>query len=178
MRKVVLLMHVSLDGFVGRSDGDLQWIFPDMDDDLTEWTIDSLRRMDTHVLGRVNYEEQSGHWPYSTDRLAPLINNATKIVFSGTLEKVEWNNSRLATGDVTEEIAQLKQRPGTDIFVPGGARFAQSVSRLGLVDEYRLIVHPLVLGSGLPLFTDPIDLKLLSSREFSTGAVALTYRRA
>jgi dihydrofolate reductase len=178
VKKVVLMMHVSLDGFVGRLNGDLDWLFPDIDDDLKEWTVDQLSQMDTHLLGRVNYEEQAQHWPSSTDELAPLINNATKVVFSKTLEKADWQNSRVARGDIAEEISGLKRQPGKDIFVPGGARFAQTLSKHRLIDEYRLVVHPVVLGSGLPLFTDALDLRLLSSRAFATGAVALTYERA
>jgi dihydrofolate reductase len=177
MRKVVLMMHVSLDGFVGRSNGDLDWVFGDIDADVASWTMDLLRPMDTHLLGRGTYEEQSQYWPSSTDELAPVINDATKIVFSTTLDGVEWKNSQLVRGDVAEEIERLKQQSGGDMYVPGGARFAQSLSRQRLVDEYHLVVHPVVLGSGLPLFTDALDLRLLTARPFATGAVALTYQR-
>ena len=178
MRKVVLAMSVSLDGYVAGPNGELDWLFPNLDAEAMEWTVNSLQEMDTHILGRANYEEQAQYWPTATDALAPLINGATKVVFSSTLETVEWENSRIATRGLAEEIADLKQQPGKNIVVPGGASFAQSVSRLGLVDEYRLIMHPVVLGAGLPLFTDGLSLKLLRSHPFATGAIALTYARA
>ncbi len=178
MRKVVLLMSVSLDGFVARPDGDLSWIFPNFDDESKTWTIESLSQTDTQIIGRVTYEEQAQHWPTSTDELAPLINGSTKIVFSSTLQTVEWENSRLATGTFAEEIAAVREQEGKNIYVPGGAKIAQSLSRLGLVDEYRLIVHPVALGNGRPLFTDHIDLKLVDSVTFPAGPVGLTYERA
>jgi len=106
------------------------------------------------------------------------MNRATKIVFSRTLKKVDWENCRLAAGDPAEEIAELKRQPGAAIAVAGGARFAQSLSEQGLIDEYDLTVHPVVLGAGIPLFTDPINLKLLSTRAFDTGAVVLNYEPA
>lgn len=178
MRKVILYMHVSLDGFVATPDGDLEWIFGNYDDDLKQWTINLLSQVDTHVLGRVNYEAQAGYWPTATDELAPLVNESTKVVFAKSLSTVDWQNTRLATGGLAEEIAALKEEPGKNIYVSGGARLAQSVSRLGLVDEYHLVVHPIALGAGLPLFSDRINLKLLSTKEFETGPVAMVYQRA
>jgi dihydrofolate reductase len=178
MRKVVLAMAVSLDGYVATSGGALDWIFPNIDAELQAWIVASMRTTDTQILGRVNYQEQAQFWPTADDELAPLINDAEKVVFSSTLTSVEWKNSRLAKADVAHEVDALRQQAGGDILVPGGARFAQHVSRLQLVDEYRLVVHPAVLGEGMPLFTDPIDLKLLDCVTFATGAIALTYRRA
>jgi dihydrofolate reductase len=178
MRKVVLMMHVSLDGFVARENGDLDWVFGDIDDEMKKWTVDLLRPMETQLLGRGAYSEQVQYWPTATDELAPVINAATKIVFSATLDTVEWQNARLARGDVEDEIARLKAEPGGDVFVPGGARFAQSLSARRLIDEYHLVVHPVALGTGMPLFTEPAELSLIGSRAFATGAVALAYERA
>jgi dihydrofolate reductase len=177
MRKVVLAMAVSLDGYVATSSGALDWIFPNIDAELQAWIVASMRTTDTQILGRVNYEEQAQFWPTADDELAPVINDAEKVVFSSTLTSVEWKNSRLARADVADEVAALKQQAGRDILVPGGARFAQHVSKLRLVDEYRLLVHPVVLGEGLPLFSDPIDLKLADCVTFATGVIGLTYRR-
>jgi dihydrofolate reductase len=168
-------MALSLDGYAATSSGGLDWIFPNMDAEIEGWIVDSLRESDTQLLGRINYEEQARYWPAAEDARAPLINNATKIVFSSTLANVGWHNCRLADVDVAEQISQLKRQPGKDILVPGGVRFAQHVVRRGLVDEYRLIVYPVALGQGLPLFTEPRALELLRSRTFGTGAVALTY---
>ncbi|GAA0984251.1 dihydrofolate reductase family protein [Acrocarpospora macrocephala] len=181
MRKVVLGMQVSLDGFVAGPNGELDWIWRTFNDELKELIVGGLRDMDTYLLGRVNYHEQAAHWPTSTDEIAPLINDMTKIVFSETLDRVEWANARLATADPATEIAQLKQRSGKNIAVAGGARFVQSLSRLGLIDEYSLIVHPLALGTGLPLFPglpEPISMRLISIKHFDTGAFHVRYRRA
>jgi dihydrofolate reductase len=174
----MLMMSVSLDGFVARPDHDLSWIFPQFDDATLRWIISAVSRTDTQLLGRVNYLEQAAHWPASTEEIAPLINGADKIVFSRTLERVEWKNSRLATAEPAEEIARLKRLPGKDIFVPGGATFARSLIHQRLVDLYRLIVHPVALGDGLPLFTERVDLRLVDSTAFPSGAVALTYEPA
>lgn len=178
MRKVILYMHVSLDGFVATTDGELDWIFGKIDDDLNEWTVNLLSQVDTHVLGRVNYEAQCGYWPTATGELAPLVNEATKVVFASSLSSVDWQNTRLATRGLAEEIAALKEEPGKNIYVSGGAKLAQAASRLGLVDEYHLVVHPIALGTGLPLFADRIGLKLLSTRAFETGPVAMVYQKA
>ena len=178
MRKVVLMMHVSLDGYVARVNGDLDWVFGGVDDELQEWTLDLLRPMTTQLLGRVAYEEQSKHWPTATGELASIVNGAEKIVFSSTVDTLDWENCRLAEGDPGTEIARLKSEPGPDVFVPGGARLAQSLSGARLIDEYHLVVHPVVLGEGKPLFTEAAELRLTGTRVFGTGAVALTYARA
>lgn len=178
MRKVILYMQVSLDGFVATTDGELDWMFGNSGDDLTEWIVDLMNQVDTHVLGRVNYEAQVGYWPTATGELAPLVNEATKVVFASSLSSVDWQNTRLATRGLAEEIAALKEEPGKNIYISGGAKLAQAASRLGLVDEYHLVVHPIALGAGLPLFTDRIELKLLSTKEFKTGPVAMVYQKA
>lgn len=175
MRKVTLMMAMSLDGHVATADGGLDWIFPNIDDRLQGWINDTMAATDAQLIGRANYEEQAAFWPTADGPLAPLINSAEKVVFSRTLTSVDWKNTRLAEGDAEQEIAALRARPGKDILVPGGARFAQHVSALGLVEVYKLIVHPVVLGGGLPLFASPVDLRLEDAVTFDTGAVALTY---
>lgn len=178
MRKVILYMHVSLDGYVARADGALDWIFPDYNDALERWTVELLKQVDTHVLGRPTYLEQSQYWPTATGEMAPLVNDATKVVFSSEPIELKWQNSRLAQADLATELSALKQETGKDIYISGGARLAQSASRLGVVDEYQLVVHPVALGTGLPLFSDPVRLALLSTTEFATGAVAMALRPA
>ncbi|GAA3112831.1 dihydrofolate reductase family protein [Streptosporangium carneum] len=178
MRKVALKMNVSLDGFVGTSSGEVDWIFRSFDAELTTWIVDGLWQAGTHIMGRATYHEMADYWPESTEPFAPPMNEIPKVVFSKTLKDADWNGTRVAGGDLAEEIALLRKQPGKEILAHGGAGFAQSLSRLGLIDEYRLIVHPVVLGSGVSLFADPVDLKLLSSRRFNSGAVALTYERA
>jgi dihydrofolate reductase len=178
MRKVTLGMNMSLDGYVATADGGLDWAFANFDAELMASAVEALSQLDTGLVGRVNYLEQAAAWPNREGPLADIMNNLNKIVFSKTLEKVEWANSRLATGSPAEEIARLKQQPGKDIGVAGGARFAQSLSQEGLIDEYRLTIHPVVLGSGMPLFVAPLTLKHVSSRPLASGVVIATYQRA
>jgi dihydrofolate reductase len=146
MRKVMLGMQVSLDGYVATVDGGLDWAFGNFDAELGASAMEALSQLDTALLGRANYEEQAAAWPNREGPMADIMNNLNKIVFSRTLEQVEWVNSRLATGTPAEEIARLKQQPGKEIGVAGGARFAQSLSKERLVDEYRLTIHPVALG--------------------------------
>lgn len=170
---------MSLDGFVAGPDGELDWMWWAFGEDLKKSIMKTLAEVDTHLMGRFNYQQQAGHWPTSTDEIAPLVNNAAKVVFSSSLTEVEWANSRLATSDAATEIASLMQQPGKDIAVTGGARFAQSLIRLGLIDEYNLIVHPVVLGAGLALFADlaePLRLQLIGQEGFDSGVVRLRYR--
>jgi|SRR5579862_7627876 len=177
MRKVVLGMQVSLDGYVATTDGKLDWAFAHFDDEQGQVAIEALSQLGVVLLGRSNYQEQAAAWPNREGPLADIMNPIPKIVFSTTLDHVEWQNARLATGSPAEEIAQLKQQPGKDIGVAGGARFAQSLSKDGLIDEYILTVHPVALGSGMPLFVAPINLKLLNARTLASGALVLTYQR-
>lgn len=175
MRRVIVMISVSLDGFVATEDHDQSWLFPHLDDEARAWIVELLRRVDTTLIGRVNYEEQAAYWPGRPGTVADLVNAMEKVVFSRTLSSVAWHNSRLAERDLADEIAWLRTRPGGDMYVPGGASFIRELTAAGVVDEYRLIVHPVVLGKGLPLFAQPVDLKLVASTTFATGAVALCY---
>ena len=182
MRKLILQMNMSLDGFVAKPDGDIEWIFPGMGPDQLEVVTGLVRGTDTAVFGRVNYLGQADYWPAQTGELAELLNAHEKIVFSATLAgPLGWNNSTLAAGSPAQELPRLKALPGKDIFASCGARFAQSLSRLGLIDEYHLAVHPIALGAGLPLFADlaePLQLTLASTTEFASGTVMHVYHAA
>lgn len=179
MRKVVLKMHISLDGYVRAASGDvMDWIFRTWDDELKTWEVERLWQAGTHIMGRRLYEEMAAYWPSSTEVYAAPMNEIPKVVFSRSIERAHWKHSRVANGDAAEELARLKKEAGKDILAHGGAEFAQSLSRLELIDEYRLIVHPVILGAGLPLFKEAMDLKLLSVRSFPAGAVALIYAPA
>jgi dihydrofolate reductase len=178
MRKVVLKMDMSLDGYVGPIDEDAEWIMRDFDDEFSQWIVDEvLWQAGTHVMGRVTYEDMAAHWPTATSVYAAPMNEIPKVVFSKTLTEAPWAESRIARGELGEEIRRLKEEPGKDILVHGGAKLAQSLSRAGLIDEYRLIMHPTARGDGDPLFGGAQDLRLIGSRVFDTGAVALTYAR-
>jgi dihydrofolate reductase len=106
-------------------------------------------------MGRVTYQEMIAVWPTSSSDYAAPMNEIPKVVFSKTLETAEWPESRIASGDLAEEVAQLEREPGNDLLAHGGAAFAQALSRERLVDEYRLVIHPAALGNGLPLFRRP-----------------------
>jgi dihydrofolate reductase len=181
MRKIRLYINVTLDGYVAGPNGELDWLFRTMNAAQQAWTTAFLREVDTILIGHATYLEQAAFWPSQTGEMATLMNSHTKIVFSSRLPTLEWNNSRLASADMAQEIAQLKREPGRDIYVTGGARLAQSLSQRGLIDEYNLTIHPLVLGSGMPLFQEPseeIALTLVNTIPFETGAIQLIYQKA
>jgi dihydrofolate reductase len=181
MRKVIVEMSVSIDGFVAAAKGAADHRSVPEDPALKQLKLDWLRHTGTHVMGRVTYQQMAEHWPYSSDEYAPPMNDLPKVVFSKTLQDTGWNNSRVARGDLGQEIAALAQEPGGDILAWGGASFVQALSRAGLVDEYRLVVNPVALGDGLPLFkglSAPIELQLLEARTYASGAVLHIYRPA
>jgi dihydrofolate reductase len=180
VRKLIVGMHISMDGFVAGADGIPG--YSSSDDAVLQWIIDSLDDdVDTIVLGRVAYESMSAYWPTATDALANRMNSREKIVFTSNPTAASWHNTRMVTGDAAAEIARLKQRPGKGMMVQGGAALAQSATRAGLVDEFRLITHPVALGTGHALFsrlTEPLHLRLVKTTPFETGAVAHVYRPA
>ena len=126
----------------------------------------------THLMGRGAYDDMAPHWPTSTDVYAPPMNEIPKVVFSSTLTDPAWADTRVVSGDLATEIAKLKAEDGGPLLLHGGASFARALAGLGLIDEYRLYVHPIALGDGLPLFGERVRLKLVDSRTFATGVVA------
>ena len=173
MRSLILKMDISLDGFVGASDGDVEWAVEDFGDPvLQEFMLAGLWDAGAHLMGRGAYDDMAPHWPTSTDVYAPPMNEIPKVVFSRTLTDPAWAGTRVVAGDLEWEIAALKAEPGDPILLHGGASFARELARLGLIDEYRLLVHPVALGAGLPLFGGRARLKLVESRTFATGVVA------
>jgi dihydrofolate reductase len=183
MRKLLLSMGVSLDGLVARPGrhGAGGWGLPPEDPALKQRKLGWMRDIGLHLMGRNTYEEMAEFWPTSDDAYAAPMNEIPKVVFSRTLERAGWADSRIARGDLAKEIAMLKREQGKDMVAWGGARFAQSLSRLGLVDEYRLILQPVALGQGLPLFKDltaPLRLELVEAQTYDTGAALHIYRPA
>lgn len=181
MRKVIVEMSVSVDGFVAPTKGAPDHRSAPEDPALKQRKLDWLRHTGTHAMGRVTYQQMAAHWPYSNDEYATPMNELPKVVFSKTLQDADWNNSRVAQGDLAEEISTLRQEPGGEIVAWGGASFVQALSRAGLVDEYRLVVNPVALGDGLPLFkglSAPIRLQLVEATTYATGAVLHIYRPA
>ncbi len=186
MGKLIYLMNVSLDGFIETAERGLEWGV--IDDEIHAWFSEQSERTDAFLYGRRLYEVMNAYWPHaSSDQAATpamlefgrIWNSKPKIVFSKTLERVDWN-SRLARGDVGEELERLKAEFPGDLDV-AGPMLASAFIRRGLVDEYKLVVHPVVLGSGTPFFPpleNPIRLRLTETRRFASGVVLLAYARA
>ena len=182
MRKVIAWELVSLDGVMESPE---EWAFSYSNDEVEEANASGMAASDALLLGRVTYEALAAYWPYqnSTDQpYTDYLNNTPKYVVSTTLEEpLEWQNSTLIKGNVTEEITELKRRPGKDIGIVGSGTLVQSLLRDRLLDELTLVVHPVVVGNGKRLFEDGGSqkaLKLVDSKIFSTGVVYLTYQPA
>jgi dihydrofolate reductase len=179
MKKVVLQMGVTLDGYVAGTGGEGDWGLPPEHPDVRAWKVASLRQVGTHIMGRVTYEQMAEHWPNATGEYAEFMNTLPKVVFSTTLPAAEWAHTRIARGDLNEEIAALRGEPGGEVMAHGGAAFVQSLSRRGLIDEYRLVILPVALGAGLPLFKDlvkPLRMDLAEARYFPDGTAIHVYR--
>jgi dihydrofolate reductase len=180
MRPVVLQMSVSVDGFVAGPVGDGDWRISPEHPDVFAWKVASLRQVGTHIMGRVTYDQMAAHWPSSTGDYADFMNTLPKVVFSRTLPATDWPGTRIAGGDLAEEIAALKNETGGEIIMAhGGAAFVQALSRLGLIDEYRLVTLPVAVGGGLPLFKDlarPLHLDLAEARSYPDGTVIHVYK--
>ncbi len=184
-RKVILLMHVSLDGFTEGSDGALDWIV--VDDEIWDDVIQLQNGADAALFGRVNYQGFAGYWPTAASspsstkheiEHATWLNESIKIVFSRTLKTTDWPRSRIVSENIAGEITTLKRQPGRNLLLFGGASIAREFMTSGLIDEYRLNVDPVILGAGKSLFdgiSDRIDLKLLETKAFRSGVVGLHY---
>jgi dihydrofolate reductase len=187
MRRLVLKMSMSLDGYVAGPNGEMDWMLRTSHPDGKAWVEATLRESGALLAGRHLYTSWIGYWPTSTDPLAAAMNTIPKIAFSKSGE-VEldpdvaippgWEDTRVLGTDLTADIEALKAEPGKDLLAQGGASFGRSLVQLGLVDEYRLVVHPVVLGSGLALFEDakPFDLALTDATTFPSGTQALIYQ--
>jgi dihydrofolate reductase len=173
-------MGVTVDGYVAGAGGEGDWGLPAEHPDVRAWKVASLRQVGTHIMGRVTYEQMAAHWPDATGEYAAFMNDLPKVVFSKTLPAAGWAGSRIARGDLAEEIAALKSESGGGIImVHGGAAFVQALSRLGLIDEYRLVILPVMLGNGLPLFKDltkPLRVDLAEARSFPGGTAIHVYQ--
>ena len=208
MRELILGMSVSLDGFVSVPDGEAKWIFSG-DQEAIAWKVKNMWNASLHIMGSRSFHAMAPYWQTSTDLFAPPMNQIPKAVFSrqgpailrnvnttaaldkaranaGTGQSAEpqpgagsWAEAYVASGDLAEEIAKLKAQEGKPIIAHGGVSFARSLVAQGLVDQFALIVAPVALGKGLPLFSElatPTPLKLMSSKAFPGGAVAQIYR--
>ena len=210
MRDLILKMAISVDGFVSDLDGRNTWMFG-ADQEAKAWGVDYVWNASLHIMGSRSFHDMAAWWPTSTDEFAPPMNQIPKAVFSrrglailktvntsaaldearakaGTTQSAEprpgagsWAQAYVASGDLAEEIAKLKAQEGKPIIAHGGVRFARSLVAQGLVDQFALVVAPVALGKGLPLFSElaaPTPLELISSTAFPGGAVAQIYRPA
>ncbi len=188
MRKIIVSEFYTLDGLMSDPEDKMEWVLGSFNDEMGKYESDLYDSADTLLLGRTTYKLWEGYWPTAASNpatsqgdieMAHKINSITKIVFSHSMESVEWNNSKLLKEIDPEEIIKMKQGKGKNILVIGSASIVQQLTNLGLIDEYHLLVHPVVLGSGKPLFKDirqKHDLKLLEARTFKNGVVMLRYQ--
>ena len=209
MRELILKMHMSIDGFVAGPDGAIDWVFG-ADQAARAWTVATISNASLHIMGSRTFHDMAAYWPTSTELFAPPMNQIPKAVFSrqgravlrnvnttGALDNARanagpgtsapqpgaesWAQAYVASGDLAEEIAKLKAREGKPIIAHGGVSFARSLVAERLVDQFALMVAPVVLGRGLSVFSElaaPTPLKLMSSKTFPGGAVAQIYRAA
>ena len=181
MRKAVASLFLSLDGVMEAPEN---WHFPYFNDEMGAAIGEAMSSADAFLLGRRTYQEWAEYWPaQSADQnpVAEVINGLPKYVVSTTLNEVSWQNSTLLGADVASEVSKLKQQPGKDLSISGSATLVRSLIDEGLLDELRLMIHPVVLGSGRRLFEDgaaQAPLELIASQTFSTGVLNLTYRPA
>ena len=185
MRKLVASFFMSLDGVVeGPGPGDdfelAGWTMPYWDDDIGAFVQAGMQASDALLLGRVTYQGFASAFATDTGPDAAIMNSFRKYVVSTTLKQADWSNSTLIKGNVTEEVARLKQQPGRDIAISGSGTLVQSLLPEGLIDELNLLIYPVVLGRGKRLFSDGsnLTLQLKQSKTSSSGVLLLTYQRA
>ena len=184
MRKILAFLVVTVDGYYEGPNGEFDW--PVVDEEFNEFGLQQLEEVDTLLFGRVTYEGMAAYWPtpaaeQDDPRVAAKMNALPKLVLSRTLDRADWANTRIVKGDVAAELTRLKQQPGKDIAIFGSSDLVVSLLGMGLVDELRIMVHPVVLGAGRSLFrTAPerMRLHLVEARPFRSGSVLLTYRPA
>lgn len=176
MRKLVVTEFLSLDGVMENP----MWTFPYWNDEIAAFKGEETSASDALLLGRVTYEGFAAAWPESTDEGAPYFNSVRKYVVSTTLDKAEWNNSVLIKDDIVAQINRLKQTDGQDITVHGSGALVQTLIQHDLVDSYRLLIYPVLVGKGQRLFAEgtTATLRLVETRRFSSGVAALIYEPA
>lgn len=188
MRKLKLQVQISADGFIAGPNGEMDWMTWNWDDKLKKFVDELHLSVDTILLGRKMADGFIKHWTSLVEKpkdpsheFAKLMVNTPKVVFTKTLEKSTWANTSLAKGDLAGEVDKLKNKPGGDIIVYGGANFDSSVVKAGLIDEYNLFVNPAAIGNGLSIF-GTLDtkrkLQLINAIPFECGIVVLSYKHA
>jgi dihydrofolate reductase len=188
MPRIITTTWVTLDGFIAGPNGEMDWVGQFYDDAMGAYESDLVNAADTLLLGRVTYESFAVSWPHVPDNpdapegekvYARRLNAMRKVVVSRTLDRAEWNNSTLLRAVTPEAIEQLKRESGGDIVIYGSASLVHTLTNLGAIDEYQVLVHPVILGGGKPLFGDvngQVTLKLVNSKTHPSGVVLLTYQ--
>lgn len=182
MRKLIMWNMMSLDGFFeGPKKWEIDWFEYVWGEELEQFSLAQSKSVGLLLFGRLTYEGMAAYWSAATGEIADFMNTVPKVVFSRTLPKADWNNTRLVRGDAEEEVARLKQEPGKDLFIFGSANLSANLLRHALIDEYRLALNPILLGGGTPLFkASParMRLELLEAKALQSGVVLLRYRPA
>jgi dihydrofolate reductase len=187
MRKLVLFIHLSLDGFASDADGGLRWI--SFDADLQHYADGIVATVGSPVYGRNTYELMAGYWPgvlndpteNERDRAhAKWVDGATKYVFSRTMKKADWNNTVVINDNIATEINKLKEQPGKDLVIFGSPGLAHSMMELDVIDEYQLTLNPVLLGAGKQVFAkikNKTNLRLVRATPLKSGVIGLHYAR-
>ncbi len=182
MRRIIWFNMITLDGHFEGPNRDISW--HNVDEEFNDFAIDQLNSLDTLLFGRLTYDMMAGYWPtemaLNDDPIvAGKMNAITKVVYSTKLNKADWSNSSILKKDINEQTARLKEQPGRDMAIFGSGILGNSLLQAGLIDEIRLMVAPIILGQGRPLFEPAgkrIHLKQLDSRQFANGNVLLNYQ--
>jgi dihydrofolate reductase len=186
MRKVIVTEFVTLDGLMSDPNDQMEWVLSTFDDEMGREIAAQQASVDTMLLGRLTYEIFARYWPTATTETEDPatiahMNDTAKVVFSRTLDRVAWANARLVRDGIVDEVRRLKALPGKDIAIVGSASIVQQLANHALVEEYQLLVHPVVLGKGKPLFAEIEDrqhLKLTQADWFKNGVLSLRYEPA
>jgi dihydrofolate reductase len=173
MASLVVKMSVSLDGYVAPANGGSGWEAAGRSEDGARWVLETVRNAQAHVVGAETYARWAQFWPTADGPFAQAMNSIPKLVFSEHLTRVDWGPAAIVRGDLAANVARLKREHSAGyLLAQGGVRFVRSLVHAGLVDEYRLVVHPVILGAGERLFTQPLSIEPVSTTAFSRGCVA------
>ncbi len=180
MRKIIVSNLISIDGYFEGLNQDLSWF--NVNEEFFDYARNLMNETDTILFGRITYEHMAAYWPNTKDNDAVItekMNSLQKIVFSKTLENADWNNSIVIKENVEDEIKKLKQQPGKNIVILGSGTLVSELTQLKLIDEYRLIINPVILGTGNPLFkslNERLKLELIDVKKLSPDLVILYYK--
>jgi len=184
MRQLVVFNQISLDGYIMDAHGDMSWAKEGNDDEFNAFTSENAQHAGVLLFGRVTYEMMAGFWTTpqafaSLPIVAERMNNLPKVVFSRTMEKAEWNNTRVVGGDIVAAIRSMKAEPGPGMAIMGSGTIVSEIASSGVIDEYQVVVNPLVLGAGRTMFEhvkNRIHLDLASFKKFQNGKIYLSYK--